>query len=62
VADEVVAQRFAELLRGRQLPQLDSVVRLSGPLGVGPAELLEGIRFEPAAQQGKYRTAQSKKS
>lgn len=91
MADEVVAQRFAEnlarclkqagysqeklaqlaelhrtqiseLLRGRQVPRLDSVVRLSGALGVEPAELLEGIRFEPAAQQGEYRIAQSKTS
>ena len=46
---------------GRQLPRLDSLIRLSGALGVEPAELLKGIHFEPADQHGKYRIARSKK-
>jgi transcriptional regulator with XRE-family HTH domain len=58
---ELHRTQISELLRGRQVPRLDSVVRLSGALGVEPAELLEGVRFEPAAQQGEYRIAQSKK-
>lgn len=52
---ELHRTQISELLRGRQIPRLDSVVRLSGALEIDPAELLEGIRFEPAAQQGKYR-------
>lgn len=58
---ELHRTQISELLRGRQLPRLDSVIRLSGALGVEPADLLEGIRFEPAAQQGQYRIAPSRK-
>jgi transcriptional regulator with XRE-family HTH domain len=59
---ELHRTQISELLRGRQLPRLDSVVRLSGALGVDPAELLKGIRFEPADQHGKYRISPAKKS
>jgi transcriptional regulator with XRE-family HTH domain len=58
---ELHRTQVSELLRGRQLPRLDSVVRLSGALGVEPAELLEGIRFEPAAQHGQYQITPAKK-
>ena len=59
---ELHRTQVSELLRGRQLPRLDSVVRLSGALGVEPAELLEGIHFEPAGSKGQYKVAPAKKS
>jgi transcriptional regulator with XRE-family HTH domain len=58
---ELHRTQVSELLRGRQLPRLDSLIRLSGALGVEPAELLKGIRFEPADQPGKYRISRAKK-
>jgi transcriptional regulator with XRE-family HTH domain len=58
---EMHRTQVSELLRGRQVPRLDSVIRLSGALGVEPGELLDGIRFEPAAQTGQYKITPAKK-
>lgn len=58
---ELHRTQISELLRARQLPRLDSVIRLSGALGVEPAELLEGIRFEPAGSKGRYKIAPTTK-
>jgi transcriptional regulator with XRE-family HTH domain len=32
---------------GKRLPRLDTLVKLSGSLGVSPADLTEGIVWEP---------------
>lgn len=58
---ELHRTQISELLSGRQLPRLDSVIRLSGALGVELADLLEGIHFEPARQQGQHRIVPPRK-
>ena len=39
------------LENGRQMPLLETVVRLAGACGVSPGELLGPIRWEPAAKE-----------
>jgi len=58
---EMHRTQVSELLRGRQLPRLDSLIKLAGALNVDPAELTEGLRFEPADQRGQYKIAPAKK-
>ncbi len=58
---EMHRTQVSELLRGRQLPRLDSLIKLAGALGVEPAELIEGLHFEPAAQHGQFKVAPAKK-
>lgn len=43
-------------------PRLDSLIKLAGALQVEPAELIEGLHFEPAAQRGEFKIAPAKKS
>lgn len=35
------------LERGERMPRIDSLVKLAGSLGVSPAELLDGLVWEP---------------
>lgn len=35
------------LERGERLPQIDTVIKLAGAVGVTPADLLKGIVWEP---------------
>lgn len=35
------------LERGERIPRIDTLVKLAGSLGVAPAELLEGLGWEP---------------
>jgi len=52
---EIHRTQIGELIRGKQLPRLDTLVKLAGALGVSPCDLLEGISWEPAAQTGKFK-------
>jgi transcriptional regulator with XRE-family HTH domain len=48
--------QVSELLHGKQVPRVDTLVKLAGALGVEPADLLEGISFEPArSKPGEFK-------
>lgn len=68
LSQEALAQRaeihrtqVSELLRGNQLPRLDTLVKLAGALNVKPADLVDGLSFEPADQRGQFKTSASGK-
>jgi transcriptional regulator with XRE-family HTH domain len=52
---EIHRTQVSDLLRGKQVPRLDTLVKLAGALGVPPAKLVENMSFEPVAQTGKFR-------
>ena len=58
-AAEIHRTQIGELLRGNQLPRLDTLLRLAGALNVQPADLLDGLSFQPS-DQGKFKVARSK--
>ena len=60
-AAEIHRTQVGELLRGNQLPRLDTLLRLAGALDVSPADLLDGLSFEPSAP-GKFKVGGSRKS
>lgn len=46
------------LERGERLPQIDTVIKLAGAVGVTPADLLEGIVWKPGTQtRGEFKPA-----
>lgn len=59
-AAEIHRTQIGELLRGKQLPRLDTLLKLAGALNVEPAALLDGLSFEPSAP-GKFKVAKAKK-
>ena len=56
---EIHRTQVSELLRGGN-PTLATIVRLAGALGCRPADLIEGMSFEPADQQGQFKTTKRK--
>jgi transcriptional regulator with XRE-family HTH domain len=58
---EIHRTQIGELLRGNQLPRLDTLLKLAGALNVEPAALLDGLSFEPS-DHGKFKVAPAKKS
>jgi transcriptional regulator with XRE-family HTH domain len=58
-AAEIHRTQIGELLRGNQLPRLDTLLRLAGALNVEPADLLDGLSFEPSAS-GSFKVKPSK--
>lgn len=56
---EVHRTQISELLKGGN-PTLNTIVRLAGALDCQPADLLEGMSFEPADQQGQFKTTPRK--
>lgn len=59
---EIHRTQVSELLRGKQVPRVDTLVKLAGALGVSPADLLDGIAFEPSGQTGKFKIRGAKGS
>ncbi|HEV2791803.1 MAG TPA: helix-turn-helix transcriptional regulator [Solirubrobacterales bacterium] len=47
--------QVSALVNGKQVPRLDTLVKLAGALGVSPARLVEGIRWEPATSPGEFK-------
>jgi transcriptional regulator with XRE-family HTH domain len=47
VRAEIHRVRLAKLLKGEQVPRLDTVVKLAGALDIAPADLLEGMIQAP---------------
>jgi len=43
------------LERGERLPRIDTLIRLSGALFVGPSKLLEGLEWEAAPERPRGR-------
>lgn len=58
---EIHRSQISEYLGGRAQPKLGALARLAGALGVPPAQLLEGISFEPAERQGSYKISPGRK-
>jgi transcriptional regulator with XRE-family HTH domain len=58
---EIHRTQVSDLLRGRGNPTLSTIVRLAGALGCQPADLVAGMSFEPADQQGQFKTTKRKK-
>jgi transcriptional regulator with XRE-family HTH domain len=55
---EIHRTQVSELLRGKQVPRVDTLVKLAGALGIEPVDLLEGISFEPAlSEPGEFKIA-----
>jgi transcriptional regulator with XRE-family HTH domain len=47
---------------GKRMPRLDTLLKVSGALGVSPAKLLEGLSWEPgAAKPGRFKVSSSAK-
>jgi transcriptional regulator with XRE-family HTH domain len=46
------------LERGARIPRIDTLLKLSAALGIAPAELIEGISWEPGeTHPGRFKTA-----
>jgi XRE family transcriptional regulator, regulator of sulfur utilization len=58
---EIHRTQVGELLRGRQLPRLDTLVKLAGALDIDPCALLEGMSFKPAGTKGEFRLTAPKR-
>jgi transcriptional regulator with XRE-family HTH domain len=56
---EIHRTQIGDLIRGNQLPRLDTLVKLAGALGVSVAQLAEGITWEPATGTGKFKVEAS---
>jgi transcriptional regulator with XRE-family HTH domain len=52
---EIHRTQIGALLNGKQLPRLDTLVKLAGALNISPADLIDGITWEPAAQRGQFK-------
>lgn len=47
---------------GKRMPRLDTLLKVAGALGIPPAQLLEGIVWEPGATKpGKFKISESAK-
>lgn len=43
---------------GKRMPRLDTLLKVSGTLGVPPAKLLEGLSWEPGtAKPGRFKVS-----
>lgn len=45
---EIHRTQIPKLLKGDQIPRLDTVVKLAGALGIEPITLIDGIAWSPA--------------
>lgn len=56
VRAEMHRTQIGKLVKGGQVPRLDTLVKLAGALGVKPAVLVEGITWTPAIpSKGKFK-------
>lgn len=51
---EVHRTHVGELVNGKSLPRLDTLLKLAGALGVSVTDLIDGMEFQPAAQTGEF--------
>ena len=56
---EVHRTQVWALLHGKQIPRLDTLVKLAGALEIPPAYLLEGITWKPAFRTGEFKVSAS---
>lgn len=52
---EIHRTQISKLLKGKQIPRLDTVIKLAGVLDIAPADLLEGMTWKPAARAGQFK-------
>lgn len=58
---EIHRTQVGDLLRGNQMPRVDTLIKLAGALGIEPKDLLEGMSWEPAGQEGTFKIEPPKK-
>ena len=58
---EIHRTQIGLLLNGKQVPRMDTVVKLAGALGVSACDLVDGITWEPAAETGKFKFSKPEK-
>ena len=57
---EIHRSQVSALTRAKQIPKIDTLVKLAGALGIPAGNLLEGLEFEPASRSGKFKIAPTK--
>lgn len=62
VRAEIHRTQVGLLENGKRMPRLETLLKVAGALGVPPAELLEGLSWEPGtARAGKFKVSKPKK-
>jgi transcriptional regulator with XRE-family HTH domain len=59
---EIHRTQIGALLGGRQLPRLDTLVKLAGALETTPCDLVEGMAWEPATRAGEFKISTRRKT
>lgn len=58
VRAEIHRTQVGLLEAGKRMPRLDTLVKVSGALGVPPARLLEGLSWEPGSTRpGRFKVS-----
>lgn len=58
---EVHRTQISQLINGKHVPKLDTVVKLAGALGIPPSSLLEGMGWSPAVRTtGQFKTSKER--
>lgn len=58
---EIHRTQVSLLLNGKQIPKLDTVIKLAGALEIPPAALLEGMGWNPAARaSGQFKVSKKR--
>lgn len=58
---EIHRSQVSALSSAKQIPKIDTLVKLAGALGIPAGDLLEGLEFEPAFRSGRFKIAPTKK-
>jgi transcriptional regulator with XRE-family HTH domain len=58
---EISRSQVSDLSQAKQIPKLDTLLKLAGSLGIAPCDLLEGLEFEPAYRSGKFKVTRKKR-
>lgn len=57
---EIHRSQVSALSQARQIPKIDTLVKLAGALGIPAGDLLAGLKFEPAFRSGKFKITPTK--
>ncbi|MET0305835.1 MAG: helix-turn-helix transcriptional regulator [Solirubrobacterales bacterium] len=57
---EIHRSQVSALSQAKQIPKIDTLVKLAGALGIPAGDLLEGLEFEPASRDGKFKITPTK--
>ena len=58
---EIHRSQVSALSQAKQIPKIDTLVKLAGALSIPAGDLLEGLEFEPASRSGKFKITPTKK-